>query len=271
MATPDPTTLFYLNGFNYDITAAQAIISANDTAPEKAYTATCQMDLKLSIANHMFQFQIDQDDNINNIDDIKYNFQNPADAPGFELATTHNPGNALMTDNGQDSSVTDTLKNDWLKYLAFKIFGSHLAFDIISNEEAVRASIVGSSVTQLITKFAAIVDYQEVNGSNVPANADATLNRKALNVTQLTQGEIYSPNMAPSKQILDQIIKNHPGRLNPYPYSTYLIPVPLEEGDTIAFTMKVSAATTQLNDLGMSGSIPDRIYLVKMAIVADPN
>ena len=264
MSVPD-RTIFYLNGFNYDIISSSlADISANDTAPSREYNATCQMDLKLSIANHMFQFQINFTDNVD--DNIKYNFQIPSVATGFNLATTHNPGNALMTDGNQDSTAADTLKNDWLKYLAFKIFGSHLAIDLISNEEEVRDSIMDESVLLLMEKFEAIIAYQEEYGSNVPANESGTSERKALIADQLSG---TNSNMGPSKQILDQITKNYPERLDPYLYSTYLNPVPLKAGDTIAFIMSVAANTNQLLDFGMSGVIADRIYLVKMAIVAD--
>lgn len=296
----EPIDTFYLSAFNYNVTAAQGTIVGAATTPIIS-NFVAEMELKLSVAKHMFRFQTDGAD-VNNQaqNDLKYNFQSPEGEAGYDLATTQNPGNSYMSQGeqlsiatylpgilGKDEVRNNQVKHDWTRYLAFKLFGSIQATDIMNNEEEVRDSILSESTTALRAQFTAITNYQTAHGIQVPIVLDGPSETRVLSADKLDEavelvpadGETPAifgdPNMGPSKQILDQIIANNPLRLNTILNTPYLQPVPLIVGDTIAFAMTVSPASAQLTGLSMTSLgdlatvIPDHTYLIKMVIIAD--
>lgn len=289
--TPTPQT-FYLDGLSNGFTASQALIDSGNTTVITA-DATCEMELELSIAQYMFQFQSDALD-VNDVagSDLNYLFQDPTMAvgltPAYDIANVHNPGNAFISVNpqlavadpaelglgGKLVDLKNQMKHDWVRYLALKLYGTIHGVDIFSNEEAVRDSIKTGAETALTARFAAIEAYQTANGASVEGKTALSKDKVDPAVTQAS-GDLGNPEMAPAKLILDQILASDPSRVQESVLNqTGFQPVPLKVDDIIAFKVTVSPHANQLDTLAytpgesLSSVVPNWSYLVKMKIIA---
>ena len=233
---------FYLSQLDVSVDASSATLSGVNTS---AFTgdATAAVDISLNTVMSMFQFKTDSTDvnDTNNVD-ILYKTVYTTSANPLNIDLDINTG---MIANAIDTGASNNhVTYDFVRYLAFKLFNTHLGVDLFSNEEPLRTTLNADFKSAFDT---VLVDLAAVG------DADNT-------------GLI---SLIPSKSILDQVIHSVPERLNditPLAVGSNWYKAPLEAGDKLYFRLTVSAAANQHNLTSVS-AIPDRVYLIKATLV----
>jgi hypothetical protein len=232
---------FYLSQLDVSVDASFATLSGVNTS---AFTgdATAAVDISLNTVMTMFQFYTDSID-VNDITntDLQYKtvYTTSADPLNIDLDTNTEMIASAIHIGASNNHVT----YDFVRYLALKLFNTHLGVDLFSNEEPLR--------TTLNADFKSAFDSVLV-GLNDTGTTDNT-------------------GSTPSKSILDQVINSVPERLNditPLAVGSHWYKAPLAAGDKLYFRLTVSAATNQ-ESLTSVSAIQDRIYLIKATLIAD--
>lgn len=159
-----------------DVSADQTLAATLAGADLDALTADAQMTISVSAEDlsGIFKFQTDSTDLTDaSADDIKY----ACDSNNWPDLSF---GDANVTSNSVGGLSAST-KQDMLRHVANDIFGTHFGVDIISNEEAIQADIVGLD-DNLKT---AIVSALDTNGGstgspNTRANATGNYAKEVL-------------------------------------------------------------------------------------------
>ena len=226
---------FYLPQLNVVVDASSALLSGVDTVAFDG-SANVSVSVPLENAMNIFQFYTDSID-INNVmvDDIQYKVVYTGADPTrmqFDLDTSA----LLINGDIHPDAANRNTTYDYVRYLAHRLFNTHLGVDLFSNESELR--------TTLRDDFSTAFDS---------------------NMTALTTANGVSP----AKSILLQVINNQPERLSDI--STLSLgsawyKSPLQAGDVLYFRLTVNAAANQ-NDLTGVGSIPPRVYLIQSTLV----
>ena len=250
--------VFYLSELDITVDASLAEMAGFEPA---SFTgdATAEFDLPVDFLRELFQYHTDASDvnDIVNTDTLyKLNY-----APTSTQITENFITNTIVTVNKQDTNaVAQDLARDFVRYLAFKLFRTVMAVDIIDNESELRNNLHSSCRNALHTKLVGIAGYG-------PLDADGkgvgTLNA-------------VSPN--PAYKLLQEIIHYVPERLNdaeisfvnatdsPTTGEDQWYQMPLVAGDAICFLLHVEADADQLSIINNPDgvTIPPYTYLIKM-------
>ena len=231
---------FYLPQLNVVVDASSALLYGVDTVAFDG-SANVAVTIPLENAMNIFQFKTDSTD-INNVvvDDIKYKVVYTGAGTTriqFDLDTSA----LLINGDIHPDAANRNTTYDYVRYLAHRLFNTHLGVDLFSNETELR--------TTLRDDFSTAFDS----------------NMTALN----GNGETVADGNSPVKSILLQVINNQPERLSDI--STLSLgsawyKSPLQAGDVLYFRLTVNAAANQ-NDLTGVGSIPPRVYLIESTLV----
>lgn len=151
------------------------------------------------------------------------------------------------------SPYTNLVAQDYVRYLATKVFNTYRGVDLFANEEDVR--------TQLQIQFDASFENNLYNLYSA-SPAGATKDADPINAAQ---------------SILGQIVKNDPDRLSDISGNRiesmgggHWFRMPLVENDLICFLLTVNADANQMSVVNLGGlSIETRTYLIKLKAVND--
>ena len=236
---------FYLNGLDTSANSIHADLSGNITASFAA-NAGAQIDVSLNLLKSIFMFQTDSDDVTNIVaDDVTYKVVDPG------ASWVYSPADADMSYNSiYTGGVNNRVQEDWVRYVAKEIFGTHFGVDLFTNEEEVRSNLVTDSLNALKSRFTFLA------GKNVLTDAD------------VLEGDVQ---INPSRQILRQIITNDSARLNDSEINTRdgngFSEMPLRAGDKLYFVFTAKPHLSQ-NDIVADASNPlPRTYLICMVAV----
>ena len=231
---------FYLPQLNVVVDASSALLSGVDTVAFDG-SANVSVSVPLENAMNIFQFYTDSID-INNVmvDDIQYKVVYTGADPTrmqFDLDTSA----LLINGDIHPGAANRNTTYDYVRYLAHRLFNTHLGVDLFSNETELR--------TTLRDDFSTAFDS----------------NMTVLNAI----GETIAYVNSPAKSILLQVINNLPERLSDIAtlsLGSNWYKCPLQAGDVLYFRLTVNAAANQ-NDLTGVGSIPPRVYLIESTLV----
>jgi hypothetical protein len=240
--------LFYLGPLNVDASSAMATLAGSVT---NAFSgdATANVDLKLAKFKSLFQFQTDSTE-INDVvaDDVKFRvvYANAPHSPlGMDIDTSANVVDGAIDGTAGNKNIT----YDYTRYLALKLFNTHLGVDLFDNEAELRGDLNTSFKSRFNEKLLAL------------AAAGATDSNDTT---------------SPSRLIFNQLIVNKPDRFSNIDENEAAVvdgkhwyKMPGEIGDKFFFLLTVAAAADQqhLTDPLSGVVIPDRIYLICVNIV----
>ena len=226
---------FYLPQLDVLVDASSALLYGVDTVAFDG-SANVAVTIPLENAMNIFQFYTDSTD-INNlaVDDIQYKVVYTGAGTTriqFDLDTSA----LLINGDIHPGAANRNTTYDYVRYLAQRLFNTHLGVDLFSNESELR--------TTLRDDFSTAFDS---------------------NMTALTTANGISP----TRSILLQVINNQPERLSniaTLSLGSNWYKSPLQAGDVLYFRLTVNAAANQ-NDLTGVGSIPPRVYLMQAILV----
>lgn len=236
---------FYLSQLDFGVTASSATISG-ETSQAFSGDAIVDVNVYLSVVRNMFNFQTDSTDITDASDsDIKYRVvYTPAD-PILPFDIEPDSNTTVTSSTAIDSgAANNAITYDYVRYLALKLFNTHLGVDLFDNETELRTHFNSEFKSQLNTKLVAL-DAEGV--------LDATGN-------------------SASETILSQIMhidKSRLTNLSQYAISDNWYKMPVRVNDKLYFLLTVTAATNQ-NTLTGVDAIPNRTYLMRLTIVLDP-
>jgi hypothetical protein len=268
---------FYVQSLN---SGAEAILAEFDQGDEGNFTAdvTANFPVELSVARDLFRFQSDAVDIMNAAEtDIKYKVNYIQDTNQVDnipeqvlgsdwlAQATCNDGDQIYVD-GTSGASKNKVAHEFVRYLAHKLFNTHLGVDLFVNEE------------ELVTEL----------NKDARRALDATLTE----LTELNGGDYCVKDFViddgtykhPSQVILSKIIANDSDRLadlQPYfiaggdqsgdvagtPAPTFRMP--LMVGDTVQFKLLVEPDATQHTLTQLATAIVARSYKIQLTIVAD--
>lgn len=237
---------FYLNGLDTSANSIHADLSGNATASFSA-DADATINVSLALLKSIFMFQTDSID-VDNVvtDDIKYKVVDQGSSWIVSPADAEMSANSIFT-----SGTNNRVQEDWVRYLAQELFGTHYGVDLFTNEEEVRSNLVADSLTALKARFTALA------GKGVLTDAD------------VLEGDVQ---INPSRQILRQIITNDSARLNDSEINARdgdgFSEMPLRAGDKLYFVFTANSHASQ-NDIVADATLPaPRSYLIQMVATA---
>ena len=232
---------FYLPQLDVFVDASYALLTGILT---QAFDGSANVDVNIPLthAKNIFQFQTDSVDiNNTNAQDIKYkvvyDITDPSFNIQFNLDTSANVTSNLIHSGASNNNVT----YDYVRYLASKLFNTHLGVDLFSNETELREDLRDKFSVAFNTNMISLRD----------------------------QGVTTASVDSPSKSILLQVISNQPARLSDITslaIESDWHKSPLIAGDILYFRLTINAAANQ-NNLTNVTSIGPRVYLIKATLV----
>lgn len=270
--------------------SVNAILATVAGLPDVSFNAdvTALLNLTVAQAKEMFHFQSDAID-VNNVvaEDLKYKLI-------YTPATLDNgvPDASWMFDNFIYNTICDGTDNDdhtytvatsgasnkavthdYVRYLAYKLFNTHLGVDLFNNEEEVRNGLNDSARTAFDTVLQNIHDHE----SNDWLDASAATSESAGGFKA-----VFGDNH-PTYNIIQALINSHPERF--YDLSNNFISgsqsgqtdpaqqaefsVPFVTGDVIQFQLTIKANSGQtdiLSSLASPPTIGDRTYRIRIEL-----
>jgi len=229
-------------------------------------SATAVFYIALSDVSNVFQFQTDASINDVSSNDIKYFVDvsywptNVNAANAMMDVSGHSTGAVATSDiNGTYPRSTMLVSDDYIRYLALRLFNTHHGVDLFNNVDAMQANIV--SICQSNSR-----DF--INGRLNQIDMSAgTLSMSGVSpALYLTNANITVANM--SRGLMLQIEASQPQRFSSIAGSGRQ-KVPLLVNDSLNFKVTLNAAAGQYA-LTNVAAIPNRSYKVKMIIVDTP-
>ena len=232
---------FYLPQLDVFVDASYALLTGILT---QAFDGSANVDVNIPLthAKNIFQFQTDSVDiNNTNAQDIKYKVVYDITDPSFNIQFNLDTSANVTSNRIHSGASNNNVTYDYVRYLASKLFNTHLGVDLFSNETELRED--------LRDKFS------------------AAFNTNMISLRD--QGVTDADGNSPSKSILLQVISNQPARLSDITslaIESDWYKSPLIAGDILYFRLTINAATNQ-NTLTSVPSIGPRVYLIKATLV----
>ena len=220
---------FYVQELNVSVNATLATLHGGNDTTSFTADATAQLNIPVSYARHLFQYQadaIDVDDL--NQSDVQFRMFHATSAVG-DISATNDvikffnsknvlPAEAKVTSGaiefyGDASQSVDSQKvnADFVRYVGNAVFGVPVT-DLFSNELTVRRNLEKSAAAEFVNVIQNLVNYKvrylgEPTDSHVRMRNDTD----TLAVTA-TSEDINKANNFPSRLIFSQLLKNTPTR-----------------------------------------------------------
>jgi len=290
---------FYLVGLSTTVTpgTAASFFGINNTVNFADYSANVICRMKLSVAQHMFQFWSKSADlSSNSLADLVfrtmydpsagYNLNDASATPMSldftkgSIVTWSDPSNAYINSFTSNNSAYQTLfPYDYLRYLSWVIFNNANLTTQFLNPTDVMISVDTNS------KLALNNTLKGLSAFNSPASQYNYINVKVdVNSFLPTESPPVSANSNPSSQIFQQIRNTASIRItsiNPatskisdasnatYPNGAWY-KMPFIAGDSIYFLLTVNTPINQKSSNGTTNITPNsRIYRFRMYIMDD--
>ena len=277
-----PTTTYISQNFylteEFDVSAngvTAAIFDAEDTTDVSGnYPNKAEIRVEKSVVQNMFQYWTDAIDMSNAVvSDIFYRVSYTDSAvplsPDFVVGAimTHSEPNM-----NPDSNLTNYLPQDYLRYLAKKLFNTTRGVDLFANETEVLQSV---NTRCRVGLNQILLTYLDANANGIIRDEDDFIILDPYDPVEVAGSQKITGN--PAKKIMKQILSNDPARFvdisSNYAVTgeTYWYKVPIEVGDNLYFPVTIKAPTDQqkLTQPDSTTLIEDRTYLIRCVVVAD--
>jgi hypothetical protein len=284
--TPPPTTPptttyrnqnFYLTE-EFDVSAnniTAAVFDAEDTTDVSGnYPNKAEIRVEKSVIQNMFQYWTDAIDMSNAVvSDIFYrvNYTDSAAplSPDFVVGAIMTASDPNMN---PDSNLTNYLPQDYLRYLAKKLFNTTRGVDLFANETEVLQSV---NTRCRVGLNQILLTYLDASANGIIRDEDDFIILDPYDPVEVAGSQKVTGN--PSKKIMKQILQNDPARFvdisSNYAVAgeTYWYKMPIEVGDNLYFPVTIKAPTDQqkLTQPDSTTLIEDRTYLIRCVVVAD--
>lgn len=273
---------FVLSQFNTEISMDTLGESNFDiTVQDLSFNATGVMYVKTSNMKEVFKYATGCDtiNDLSNSDILyyvySYKFDNMLDLnPAHAMMDVSMSENAILTEDMNGELLPSNkmlIKHDFIRYVSLKLFNTGYGVDLFANEEELSQNM---SLNGGIS-YSSFAGYQilnslfsvDVSGVN-PNGTNENLIQDPSGLWCMTDADTSEQNIC--RELFYQLGKIDKNRiLNNVQDTTFPQSIPFEDGDTIMFTMNISAADNQEKLTGLSSTIPDRTYRIKMILVAD--
>jgi hypothetical protein len=250
------TELFYLGPLNVDALSLMAAVSGS-VSVDFSGNATADVDITLDTFKTLFQYQTDSVD-INDVvaADVKFRvvYTDASSAPlGMDIDTS-----AEVVQNAIDGTAGNkNVTYDYTRYLALKLFNTHLGVDLFNNEAGLRSGLNTSFKSGFNTLLLALAA------------------RGSTDQSDNTAGGTHYDTTSPSRIVFNQLIANQPARFSDISANSSEVVdgvqwyyMPGVVGDKFFFLINVAAAENQHNLTGVATPIPIRSYLISATLVA---
>jgi photosystem II stability/assembly factor-like uncharacterized protein len=284
--TPPPTTPptttyrnqnFYLTE-EFDVSAnniTAAVFDAEDTTDVSGnYPNKAEIRVEKSVIQNMFQYWTDAIDMSNAVvSDIFYrvNYTDSAVplSPDFVVGAIMTASDPNMN---PDSNLTNYLPQDYLRYLAKKLFNTTRGVDLFANETEVLQSV---NTRCRVGLNQILLTYLDASANGIIRDEDDFIILDPYDPVEVAGSQKVTGN--PSKKIMKQILQNDPARFvdisSNYAVAgeTYWYKMPIEVGDNLYFPVTIKAPTDQqkLTQPDSTTLIEDRTYLIRCVVVAN--
>jgi hypothetical protein len=266
-----------------------------------SFDATVEVHMPVTNFKNTFLFHIDNvvklDDPNNNQTDLHFYINDPSNNMTYndfgyknvviegQTSLVSANGVTLVSDINNSSLNQQLLAQDWVRYLASKIFGTPRGVDLIYNEttivndlanisNSVWNNILVQSILQVQTTHKVVDSLQEEvklpNGSLANLNyLDNTLPANNVFNAKNSAGQFFFNSLitkSPKRFSLKE--PNSEGLLVPLDtsgFSNSVFSLPFVPGDIIYFPLTVQAGNGQVT-LTNSQPIPDRTYRIKIVL-----
>lgn len=242
----------------------------SESIPTIDASAIAVLWMNVNAVKDTFQYQTDSlDVNDVNASDIKYyvfdsSFTelNPADASVLD-ASGGSGAMATASSNG-DLYPADVMlvKDDFVRYLAKKLFNTTFGVDLFSNEDDLKSNVetacgsgaAGNTWYDVKSKLAA-----------VGATNNALAGPDAQSHYYSTNGSTGTSNL--SRELLLQLIGADVGRFQNVQHTDTPQPIPFVAGDSISFKLTIKPAEDQELLTGVPAFSEGHIYQIKIVMV----
>jgi hypothetical protein len=214
-----------------------------ETSLDFSENAIIAVEIPLVNAMNIFQFSSDSINIDNDIaNKIKYKVVYTAGVGITNIVFNIDTSGSVISGYIHAGAVNNNATYDYVRYLAERLFNTHLGVDLFSNESELRTTLRDNFSTSFNYNMGLLHDMSETNDSG----------------------------NSPSKTILKQIIDVQPTRLKDISQLALggnWFKSPLALGDILYFRLTVKADVNQ-HTLTNIDSIPDRVYLIKATLSA---
>ena len=237
-----------------DVSADQTLAATLAGADLAVLSADSLMtiDVEVSDLAEIFKFQTDSTDLTDaSADDIKYACDS-GEWPDLSF------GDADVTGSKIGSVASASTKQDMLRHMANGIFGTHFGVDLISNEEAIQADIVGRD-GDLKTAIVAALDATGGSTGSPKTRADAT-NNYAKEVLDKLINEINNTDGDDARIRSTEMLDSADGTT----FHNFVF----QSGDSLTFkvTYHPSEGDGQAHGEVSTATMNKRSYLVKLVV-----
>lgn len=272
---------FYVQALNVSIDASYAQITGVDTTSFDC-SVNATFDLQLSAVQDLFRFHTDATDiNDDVVNDIRYrvNYTNVTDLDNEDVLTADWLSGVALEAGGdsiyeaQSTIANQTVPFEFVRYLAKKLFNTHLGVDLFSNEADLRNDLHRAGKVALNTHLTALNDLTSTD-ADTPENSAYLTSTEAAALPE----DPFGGHPHPSYAILQQILNQKRERLD-QGLSSLLISgtetypefkMPFIEDDNIFFKLTIRSAEGQNEVVEGTGKPDDRTYKIRIHIVANP-
>ena len=268
---------FVLSALESEVTLDVSASIPTDPSMSLDVSAVAIQYITLDSIKAIFKYQTDSNDAIDaDSSDLKYY----VDSDEFELLTSLNPANAVLSSDEIASSDSAGLSlennkkmvaHDFLRYLAEDLFGTHYGVDIFNNELSVLNSI--RSVCGDSVEGNTWYDIKATIKKVSMTEGDSTLTGIATD----DDGNKYMTNEFGESEeplnlcrvLMRQMLGLAPSRFAEITASGDKQSLPFQLGDTIGFKLTINAAADQHLITRDEGVVPPRSYEIRWVISDD--
>lgn len=233
-----------LNELNTEITSAKALINGKIVILD-GIDACGVIEMSINLFKTMFFYQSDSFFDENKIK--YYTIYNP----DFIFNPAYSNLNSAQS-FGAITELNTMLTDDFIRYIALKLFGTYHGVDLFVNEEELVNSLNTTIETAMSTNYDTINSLNYIDGSNVNLLLD-TLPKKVYDYRieryvycyprYATDSFNTSQNLC--RELMLQILELDPSRYQNMENTSLMQPLPFIAGDTINFKIGINAAEGQ--------------------------
>ena len=269
---------FSVQALNVAIDASLATLSGIADVP---FTCDVVADVSMNVADAkaLFRFQSDAVD-INDVTsaDLRYklNYTSDTNVDADGIPTTVMAANYLTntlcvdTDNsdhvysvGTANATNHAVGDDFLRFLAYKLFNTHLGVDLFDNEAEVKANLDKSGRIALDAKLVEIAALTQSGDSWLDAS-NCTLGDGHLHPTYAIVQAMIATQPSRFNDMSNNYIQGDQSGVN----STSEFSAPFIAGDIIQFQLSISADSQQTGVIDNAGSVSfsPRTYRIRLRL-----
>jgi hypothetical protein len=222
---------FYLKELSIEVNAIKALLhGGEDTTDFTEDYFNAQLDIPVSYARHLFQYQADGVDvNDLNSQDIKFRMFHLLEADGditgehLKFFNTKNviPAEAIVDPldrihfygSGMQNVNETKVNADYVRYVAQSVFGVPVA-DLFSNERPVRGDLVRKSAFAFHTNIKELVDFRVNYGTEEGGTDYVRMRTDAESAPDESVENRYKAQHFPSRLIYSQLLNSAPERFS---------------------------------------------------------